>query len=90
MFFLYICRDLQIFVEVIIVSEFFVPLFIFSAKLIDKYSLQGIGEYKMPSRKTRSQIIEFIKNVRGGIVCQNTKERAACLMNALRLCLLIR
>ncbi len=33
----------------------------------------------MLSRKTRSQIIELIETVRGGLVCQNTKERAAML-----------
>lgn len=33
----------------------------------------------MLSRKTRSQIIELIETVRGGLVCKNTKERAAML-----------
>lgn len=51
----------------------------FSVKLIYKYSLQGIGEYTMLSRKTHSQIIEIIETVREGLVCQNTKERAAML-----------
>lgn len=33
----------------------------------------------MLSRKTRSQIIELIETVRGGLVCQNSDERAAML-----------
>lgn len=54
-------------------------LLFFSTILIDANILKWIGEYTMLSRKTRSQIIELIETVRGGLVCQNTKERAAML-----------